>query len=133
MEEVSRKTYTYNVTRDGRFWLIHVPELDRYTQARNLRELDAMVVDLISLVTDEPATSFDHQLGSIELPESVAGHLDTAKQLREQAARSQHDAAEEARKAARELSEDGVPLRDIGRLMGVSYQRAHQLVANSSR
>src|SRR5450631_2223994 len=63
--------------------------------------------------------------------ESVAGHLDTAKQLREQAARSQHDAAEEARKAARELSEDGVTLRDIGRLMGVSYQRAHQLVTNS--
>jgi len=39
--------------------------------------------------------------------------------------------AEEARKAARELSENGVTLRDIGRLMGVSYQRAHQLVANS--
>jgi hypothetical protein len=35
------------------------------------------------------------------------------------------------RRPARELSEDGVPLRDIGRLMGVSYQRAHQLVANS--
>ena len=100
MGEVSRKTYTYNVTRDGRFWLIHVPELDRYTQARNLRELDDMVVDLISLVTDQPATAFDYQLGSIQLPDSVTGHLDTAQQLREQAARSQHDAAEEARKAA---------------------------------
>lgn len=131
MEEVSRKTYTYNVTRDGRFWLIHVPELGRYTQARNLRELDLMVVDLISLVTDQTTASFDCQLGSIDLPDSVVRHLDTAKRLREQAARSQHDAAEEARKAARELSEDGVPLRDIGRLMGVSYQRAHQLVANS--
>jgi len=62
---------------------------------------------------------------------STADDNNSAKQLREQAARSQHDAAEEARKAARELSEDGVPLRDIGRLMGVSYQRAHQLVAKS--
>ena len=76
-----------------------------------------MVVDLISIVTNQPATSFDHQLGSIELPDSVAGHLDTARKLREQAARAQHDAAEEVRKAARELSEDGVPLRDIGRLI----------------
>ena len=131
MEEVSRKTYAYNVTRDGRFWLVHVPELDRYTQARNLREVDEMVVDLISLVTEQSAASFDCQLGSIQLPTSVAGHLATAEQLRALAARSQHDAAEEARKAARELSEDGVPLRDIGRLMGVSYQRAHQLVTNS--
>jgi len=76
-----------------------------------------MVVDLISIVTNQPATSFDHQLGSIELPDSIAGHLATARKLREQTAGStKHDAAEEARKAARELSEDGVPLRDIGRL-----------------
>jgi hypothetical protein len=56
---MSRNTYTYNVTRDGRFWLIHVPELDRFTQARNLREVDEMVVDLISVVTEQPTTSFD--------------------------------------------------------------------------
>jgi hypothetical protein len=100
VEEMSRKTYSYNVTRDGRFWLIHVPELDRFTQARNLREVDEMVVDLISVITDQPTTSFDCQLGVIELPESVTGHLDIAKQLREQAARSEHDAAEEARPRA---------------------------------
>lgn len=97
--------------------------------------VDEMVVDLISVITDQPPTSFDCQLGAIELPESVTSHLDTAKQLREQAARSQHGTAEKARKAARkaarELSEHGVPLRDIGRLMGVSDQRAHQLVTNS--
>jgi hypothetical protein len=108
-----------------------VPELDHFTQARSLREVDEMVADLISVMTDQPIAAFDFQLGAIELPESVAGHLDTARRLREQAARSQHDAAEQARKAARELSEDGVTLRDIGRLMGVSCQRAHQLVANS--
>ena len=51
---MSRKTNTYNVTRDGRFWLIHVPEIDRFTQARNLREVDEMVVDLISVIIDQP-------------------------------------------------------------------------------
>jgi len=55
-----------------------------------------MVVDLISVMTDQPTASFDCQLGAIELPKSVAGHLDTARQVREQAARSQHG-AEEAR------------------------------------
>ena len=38
------------------------------------------------------------------------------------------DAAEEARLAARELSNAGITLRDIGELMGVSFQRAGQLV-----
>jgi hypothetical protein len=33
------------------------------------------------------------------------------------------------RAAAQELSRSGMPLRDIGQLLGVSYQRAHQLVS----
>lgn len=98
---------------------------------RRPRTCPTAIVDLISLVTEQSAASFDYQLGSIQLPASVAGHLATAERLRALAARSQHDAAEEARKAASELSEDGVPLRDIGWLVGVSYQRSHQLVTNS--
>jgi transposase-like protein len=34
-----------------------------------------------------------------------------------------------AREAARILHEEGMPLRDVGRVLGVSHQRAHQLVS----
>lgn len=43
------------------------------------------------------------------------------------------DAAEEARLAARELSKAGITLRDIGELIGVSFQRAGQLVKYRDR
>jgi len=36
-------TYEATVTRGERYWVIYVPAIDRYTQARHLRELDAIL------------------------------------------------------------------------------------------
>jgi hypothetical protein len=41
-------TYTALVSRDGRFWHIEVPEINRVTQARNINEVDDMARDLAS-------------------------------------------------------------------------------------
>jgi hypothetical protein len=42
---------SWGSSRDGRFWLIHVPEIDRHTQARHLREIDTMARDLVAVMT----------------------------------------------------------------------------------
>jgi hypothetical protein len=47
-------TYDCTATRDGRFWLVHVPAIDKYTQARNVAEVETMARDLIATVTDSP-------------------------------------------------------------------------------
>jgi len=46
-------SYRATVTRDGRFWLVRVDGVGS-TQARHLRELDAMAKDLITVITGEP-------------------------------------------------------------------------------
>lgn len=115
-----------SVERDGHFWLIRVAGVG-HTQARHLREVDTMARDRIAVMTDVDPDMIELDV-SIPLPESVQAHLDAAAQLREQSAETQAHAAAELRAAARELADDGVPLRDIGRLLGVSHQRAHQLV-----
>jgi hypothetical protein len=38
-------------SRDGRFWLIHVPQIDGYTQAVSLDDVVAMTADLVSMKT----------------------------------------------------------------------------------
>jgi hypothetical protein len=48
-------TYDITITRDGRHWLIHIPALDGYTQARHTGEIDDMARDYIATVTDTPA------------------------------------------------------------------------------
>lgn len=47
-------------------------------------------------------------------------HLTRAEQLRQDSARAQAAAAAELRSAVRELVAAGLPLRDVGHLLGVS-------------
>lgn len=121
------KTYRVTVEHDDRFWFVQVPELDWATQARHLREVERMARDLIATMLDVPADSFDLDV-QIELPASAKVHVTNAHRLRDEAAAANAEAARESRAAARELARMGLPLRDLGRAFGVSYQRAHQLV-----
>lgn len=121
---------TYHVTAeiDGRFWLVRVLELDRATQARSARQVVAMAKDLIQLMTGEESP--DVELTYL-LPDAVQAHLSRAETLRADEARARADAAYEIRQAAKTLHETGVPLRDVGTVLGVSHQRAHQLVKSA--
>ncbi len=121
------KTYRAEVSRDGRFWLVNVPEVDRMTQARTLGELQAMTEDLISNMTDASQEAFEVEY-QIRVPPAAKAHLDTATRLRDDATQAQAGAAAEVREAAKVLRATGMPVRDIGRTMGISYQRAHQLL-----
>jgi hypothetical protein len=58
--------------------------------------------------------------------------MDAAEKLRQESARSQAEAARQLRAAAQELHEAGLPLRDVGSALGVSYQRAPQLVRTAA-
>lgn len=130
VEEVKKtpRTYHAEVRRAGKYWAVYVPEVERWTQARHLRELDAMTEDLIELMTGAKAGTFSVDY-DIELPETVRGNLARAEQLRAESAQAQAAAAAEVRAAARELRQSGLPLRDVGQLLGISHQRAHQLIA----
>ncbi len=123
------KQYTARVRRGERMWLIEVPAIERTTQSRLLRDAEGMARDLIAVMLDVPADSFTVGM-EVDLPDAVAQHLAKAQELREAARQANASSAEESRAAARALSADGIPVRDIGVALGVSYQRAHQLVSS---
>ncbi len=128
---VAVSTYHVRVERDEKHWMLHVPEIGRVTEARNLREVEPMARDLIAVMEEIPPDSFDLEIDVVP-PAAVAAHLERSKELSEQAATIRSSAAAESRKAALELHQDGVPLRDIGALLGISFQRAHQLVSEAT-
>jgi len=125
----SQKTWDVNVQRDGKFWLIRVPGLAGGTQARTLAEVDEMSRDFIAGMTDASESSFDFQV-DIELPPEVVKHLAASERLRVQAAAARSQSAEEARIAARLLKTSGLTVREIGRALKISHQRAQQLVSS---
>ena len=124
--------YHANATRDDRFWLVHVPEVDRHTQARTVDEIDVMARDLIAIMTGAEASSVELRV-TIELPASVRTKLDRVERARETERAARADAAAELRAAALELKRTGMSVRELGRVLGVSYQRAGQLTSEARR
>ncbi|MGL5248891.1 MAG: hypothetical protein ACRC8U_11910, partial [Brooklawnia sp.] len=84
--------------------------------------------EAIAYQTGLSADEFDIEVVPA-LPDAYRQAADEADRLRADAARAQRASAESARAAARALHEAGLTLRDIGVVMGISYQRAAQLVA----
>lgn len=126
------KTYHAQVDRDGNVWRVRVPEVQRSTQARNLREVEPMARDLIAIMDEVSADSFSLEV-TIVLPAEVQEELERSAALREEAARSQAAAAAAARRAARGLRDQGLPLHDVGQALGVSFQRAKQLIDEADK
>ncbi|UVO12022.1 HicB family toxin-antitoxin system [Mycobacterium sp. SVM_VP21] len=134
-------TYDVDVTRDDRWWMIDVPELNgrvgadgavnlsTSTQARRLADVPGEAVDFICTVTDsapsEVGVTIAIRVEGIDVTaaaEKVARDKKRADQL---AAAAQ----EEARCLARSLAAHGVAVRDVGVVLGVSFQRAQQLIS----
>lgn len=63
--------YSANVTKDGAFWFIQDASLENvFTQARNIDEIEVMTRDVISLMLEIPADSFDLEF-NFELPDEL--------------------------------------------------------------
>jgi hypothetical protein len=46
--------YDFTVTRDGRWWMVHIPKLKGLTQARNSGEVPLMAREWVAVTTDRP-------------------------------------------------------------------------------
>ncbi|RFA15998.1 hypothetical protein B7R22_05205 [Subtercola boreus] len=126
------KTYIASVTRDGKWWMIRVAEIDGLTQARRLSEAEQMAREFIAstfaLPLEEVAVTVE--LDSVGSVHNIAETMRAIRRERAQAQALESEATRAAAQLARLLAEQDVPLRDIGTVLGVSHQRAHQLLAS---
>lgn len=123
------KTFDIKVSRDGRWWMIEIPELDGLTQARRLAEVEEMATSYIAMETDLPASAVC--VGEMHIQvggEDVATEMGEIAELRTELKRMEQLVAQRMREMARRLAGSDVPVRDIGAALKVSHQRASQLL-----
>lgn len=102
------------------------------SETKRLDQAADLMTEAIAFVAGTPAADVGVELVPVIDPE-ISRSLDTARTQQEQAQHLAAEAAGRMREAARALAdEQHVSLRDIGVILGVSYQRAHQL-ANEGR
>ncbi|OBG25436.1 hypothetical protein [Mycobacterium sp. E3198] len=126
--------FKIEIKREGRWWMVYIPEIDGVTQARRLAEAPTMARDYIALDRGIPVSEITVEIASIRMEEPAFRELlDTARQIkhtRAQAAELERESTQQARDFAHWLVTYGVPVRDIAVLLGISPQRVSQL-ANS--
>ncbi|MEU4195731.1 hypothetical protein AB0E69_27775 [Kribbella sp. NPDC026611] len=123
------KTYEVTVSRDGRWWMVSIPELDGLTQARRLDEVEQMAREYIALATDVPLSRVAVEVAGIEADgRDLLEARTLVDGLRRRAMDLEALVAVLARDIAAELTTANVPVRDVSTVLGVSHQRVSQLV-----
>jgi hypothetical protein len=129
-----RHEYKIEIERDGRWWMVQIPELDGLTQARRLSEATLMGREWIAVRTGTPLADVAVQVTRITVPGlgDIQPTADDLAHMRKQAAQAAEKAQDLAVGFARQLTTAGVPVRDAAGLLDVSPQRISQL-ANFER
>ena len=130
-EATPTKGYRVEAVRSGAWWAISVPALDGlFSQAKRLDQVEAAAREAIALMLDID----EYDVGELDIivtpPARVADLLKVLEALMATAAEVNRAAALSRREAAELLREEGLPLRDVGKLIGISHQRVSQILAS---
>ncbi|AVL99778.1 HicB family toxin-antitoxin system [Gordonia iterans] len=128
-------TYRVDVTHSDGWWMIAVPAIrDTFdgepilTQTREYSDIASEARDLICTAADVAPSTFTldiHvEVGGLD----VAAEAERIARTRAAAKAAEAEAIEASTSVAKTLRAAGVPLRDIGNVIGVSFQRVSQLV-----
>lgn len=122
--------YQVNVTRDGRWWMVEVPDLDAVSQARRIGEVEQMARELIAVTTAAKIDDVEVEIHLSDIGSVSAKFVAELTREKVVAAALEVSIAQKTHDVAEGLVEAGIPLRDVGEILGVSHQRVHQLVSH---
>ncbi len=123
--------YRVEVIRSGGWWAITVPALGGvFSQAKRLDQVEDSAREAISLMLDVDGSD----VGALDIivtpPPSAAALLEAFEESTAVAEEAARVAEATRREVAELLRAEGLPLRDVGALIGVSHQRVSQLLAS---
>ena len=123
--------FRVRAVRSGSWWAITVPELPGvFSQAKRLDQVETMAREAIAMMLEVDSD----QIGKIEVdivpPARAAALIGIMHDALATAREATDTAASARREAARVLRADGLPMRDVGRLLGLSHQRVSQILAD---
>lgn len=122
-------TFEVKVYRDGKWWMIEIPEIDGLTQARRLGEVEDMARSFIAVDQDLAPSEIELMNPQVLVAgNDLASTMKEILDLRSSARKLEEQVAALMIETARKLAKAEVPLRDIGTVLEVSHQRVHQLL-----
>jgi hypothetical protein len=127
---MATRRFHANAYLEGKWWMVEIPEVNGLTQARRLNDVTQMAREFIAATADIPLDSFELEMTIQRVHDlDIADRVARIQSEKAQALELERRATEEAQALARQLSEANLTVREIGVILGVSHQRAHQLLS----
>jgi predicted RNase H-like HicB family nuclease len=104
-----------------------------HTQGRTLEQAEERIREALALFVSDKAAASAKLVREVALPPAAKKALAESSAKRAKAELLAKEAQHSTLIAAKTLVDTGLSLRDVGAMLGVSRQRAHQLVEESDR
>jgi anti-sigma regulatory factor (Ser/Thr protein kinase) len=127
----SPSTYTARCWRDGDAWLVHVVELDEKVRVARLSQVETAARDVVARFGGDHATSA-RVVVDLQVQDDLMHLLNAAASARADRDRVSVEAVTLRRGLARQLLAQGLALREVSALLGLSVVRTQQLLGESS-
>jgi hypothetical protein len=122
------RTVTVTAERGTGWWVLECAEAGSVSQCKRLDQAADEMREAIAHQMGLPVDGFDIEVVPV-LPIGYRREVVAAEEARGAAQAANAAAAAHSRAAARALADAGLTVRDVGTVMGISHQRAAQLVA----
>ncbi len=123
--------YRVEAERSGDWWAITVPSLSGlFSQAKRLDQVEATAREAIAMMLDTDESSVGLIEVAVTPPAAVVNLMAELKKSVAVASEASHAAATTRRRVAQLMRDEGLPMRDVGELLGVSHQRVSQILAS---
>lgn len=101
-----------------------------FSQAKRLDQVETTAREAIAMMLDIDESSVGLIEVAVTPPAAVVDLMAELKNSVAIASEANHAAATTRRRVAQLLRDEGLPMRDVGELLGVSHQRVSQILAS---
>ncbi len=122
------KVTAYATRTEKRWWFIEIPDVDGgvHTQARRLDQVAMMAADAVGMMLEVAPDTIEVTVIPKLTPED-AELIAAVRAASQEAVRAAERASQLSHRAVEQLRSEGMTVRDVGGLLGVSPQRVSQL------
>ena len=123
----SKRVLEATAVKEGKWWIITIPELDQVTATKKTAEVQEYAQSLAAAILDIPEGEVEVTV-KFDLPETLATEWVAARTDTARAKEATMNAAAKTKSVIEKLRGDGYTTRDIEKVLGISYQRVSQII-----
>ncbi|WP_343320527.1 hypothetical protein AAFM46_16735 (plasmid) [Arthrobacter sp. TMP15] len=121
------RTLEANAYKEGKWWMVSIPEIDGLTQCKTIEKIPEQAADLAAILLDVPVEQIAVTI-TYTMDEEAAAANESWHQAQAQLAAARTNVDARLADLARTLKTKGYTLKDIGALTGYTFQRISQIL-----